>query len=82
MYTTLPGKTRQDSTDGKAAALFSKDPGSNPVVGMKNMHHAEACLMRLWCIKSLRNGRMTEYQCTRIMITQMNEWQKKSSNKA
>ena len=47
----LPGKTspffnnlRQDSTDGKAATSYSEDPGSNPVVGMKNMRHAVACL--------------------------------------
>ena len=35
----------QDSTDGKAAALYLEDPGTNPVVGMKNMRHPAACLM-------------------------------------
>ena len=42
----------------------------------KTCAYAAACLMRLWCIKSLRNGRTTEYQCTWLMIMQMNEWQK------
>ena len=46
----------RDSTDVKAAASYPEDPGSNPVVGMKNMRHAVVCLTRLWCIKSLCNG--------------------------
>ena len=48
--------TVRDSTDCKAAASYLEDPGLNPVVGMKNMPNAAACLTRLCCIKSLRNG--------------------------
>ena len=33
---------RQDSTDGKAAASYREDPGSNPVVSMKNMNFKPA----------------------------------------
>ena len=67
---------RQDCADGEAAASYLEDPGSNPAIGMKNMHHAAACLVQLWYIKSLCKGRTTEYQCTWLMITQMNEQQK------
>ena len=40
----------RDSTDVKAAASYPEDPGSNPVVGMKNMRQAAACLKGLWCV--------------------------------
>ena len=54
---------RCDSTDGKEAALYPEDPGSNPVVGMKNMCHAAAGLMRLWCINKLNNCYFFKCKC-------------------
>ena len=68
-------------TDVKAAASYPEDPGSNPVISMKNMCcTAAACLMRLWYIKSQCNGCTTEYLTNKqkFKIKQANKKSRKS----
>ena len=59
---------RRDSTDGRAAALYQADPGSNPVVSM---------LQRALCL-SVSAGRQTQLimnrSWSRTLIVALLQW--------